>query len=43
MPGAFTIRCLAALAICVPLTIAPANADPVGDFYRGRTISLYVL
>jgi len=42
MPAAFTIRCLAALATCVPLAIAPANADPVGDFYRGRTISLYV-
>src|SRR5262249_45894001 len=42
MPGAFTIRCLAALAICVPLAIAPGNADPVGDFYRGRAISLYV-
>ena len=42
MPGALTIRCLTALAICAPLTIAPANADPVGDFYRGRTISLYV-
>src|SRR5215468_1373555 len=42
MSGALTIRCFAALAICVPLAIAPANADPVGDFYRGRTISLYV-
>src|SRR5262252_1040726 len=42
MPGALMIRCLAALATCAPFAIAPANADPVGDFYRGRTISLYV-
>jgi len=26
----------------VLLAIAPANAGPLGDFYRGRTISLYV-
>src|SRR5262245_1078830 len=42
MPGAFTTRCLTVLATCVLLAIAPANAGPLGDFYRGRTISLYV-
>jgi tripartite-type tricarboxylate transporter receptor subunit TctC len=27
---------------CVALAVSPAAADPVADFYRGKTVSLYV-
>ena len=40
-------RCLASASIaCISVAMlaaaAPALADPVADFYRGKTISLYV-
>jgi tripartite-type tricarboxylate transporter receptor subunit TctC len=42
MPRSFARPCIAALATSALLAIAPARADAVGDFYRGKTISLYV-
>jgi tripartite-type tricarboxylate transporter receptor subunit TctC len=35
-------RCLACVSIAMLAAAAPALADPVADFYRGKTISLYV-
>jgi tripartite-type tricarboxylate transporter receptor subunit TctC len=33
---------IALLGLSVAITSRPANAEPVADFYRGKTISLYV-
>src|SRR5215468_12073758 len=35
-------RCLACASFAILAAAAPALADPVADFYRGKTISLYV-
>src|SRR5215468_5663994 len=35
-------RCLACASFAILAAAAPALADPVSDFYRGKTISLYV-
>jgi len=35
-------RCLACASFVILAAAAPALADPVADFYRGKTISLYV-
>ncbi|MCL2429184.1 MAG: tripartite tricarboxylate transporter substrate-binding protein, partial [Alphaproteobacteria bacterium] len=33
---------IAALALAAQVSIMPANADPVADFYKGRTVALVV-
>jgi tripartite-type tricarboxylate transporter receptor subunit TctC len=38
----FVIRLFVVLLACLLVTTSSATADPVGDFYRGKTISLYV-
>src|SRR5215471_14026184 len=36
------IRCVVAAVATAVLAVSPAQADAVGDFYHGRSISLYV-
>src|SRR4029077_233123 len=41
-PMSIIPRCLACASFAILAAAAPALADPVADFYRGKTISLYV-
>jgi tripartite-type tricarboxylate transporter receptor subunit TctC len=41
MRGSFAIACFCAAALGLA-SVSPAGADAVSDFYRGKTISLYV-
>ena len=36
------LRCALLTAVCMILTHTPAVAQPVEDFYRGKTITIYV-
>src|SRR3954468_20346558 len=42
MVGANAVRRIVGAGVALLLALVPAAADPVADFYRGKTISLYV-